>query len=73
MSTDAKLIDVFDHDDSGMNGDAEQRQKTNSRRHAEVSAGDPQSKQSAERGQRDIDEQQAGGSGLKVRSSDFLR
>ena len=45
---DAKLIDVFHHDDTGLHRDAEERQKTYARRHAEVSSSDKEGEQSAD-------------------------
>ena len=48
-----ELVDVFEHDDAGLHRHAKQRQQADARGHAEVSSGNQQSQQAAERRQRD--------------------
>ena len=54
----AQLVDVFEHDDAGLHGDAEQRQESDAGGNAEMRAGEKQRQQAAERGHGDVGENQ---------------
>src|SRR5579862_8561378 len=52
----AELIDIFEHDDAGLHGDAEESQETDTGRDAEMGAGKEESEETAERGGGDVGE-----------------
>src|SRR5579863_5119350 len=53
-AADAKLVDVFEHDDAGLHGHAEQRQESDTGGDAEVGAGEQEGDQAADGRDRDI-------------------
>ena len=58
VASGAKLIDVFQHDDAGLHRHSEERQKTDSRRNAEVGVRDQQRQQPADAGHRYVGKDQ---------------
>ena len=58
MASCAALVDVLEHDDPGLHGDAEQGQESNPRRHAEVGVGEQQRQQTTHAGEQHVQQNQ---------------